>query len=52
MKTDGSFFYNLETRLGKAELAPNDAVTFDIKFVYPSTVRFTYEVKAMGMVQE
>ena len=52
IKADGSFFYNLEGRVGKAEFSPGDSVKFDIKFVYPSSVRFSYEIRVFGMATD
>ena len=52
VNADGSFFYNLEGRIGKSEFNPGDSVKFDIKFVFPSTVRFSYKIKVFGMATE
>lgn len=43
-------FYDVGAKTKIVELKPNEAVTFPIKFVYPSTVRFTYAVQVFGVM--
>ncbi len=45
------YYYDLTSKLTNNILAPNGAVTFQVKFVRPSTVTFTYTVKAYGVLQ-
>ena len=45
----GDFFYDLE-KTGPQKLGPNESVTFDIKFVRPSSVRFTYDITVYGII--
>lgn len=48
--TDNKPFYDVGAKTEIVELKPNEAVTFLIKFVYASTVRFTYTVQVFGVV--
>jgi len=50
LTTEGKPFYDLGAKKGTVELKPNEAVTFPIKFIYASTVRFTYTVQVFGVV--
>ena len=43
-------FYDVGAKTKIVELKTNEAVTFPIKFVYASTVRFTYAVQVFGIV--
>ena len=48
--TDNKPFYDVGTKAKIVELKPNQAVTLGVKFVYASTVRFTYATQVFGVV--
>jgi hypothetical protein len=50
MDDKGQPFYDVGAKTKIVELKPGQAVTFGIKFVYASTVRFTYQVQVFGVV--
>lgn len=49
--SQGQPFYDVGAKATIVELKPNQAVTFGIKFEYTSTIRFTYQVKVLGVRQ-
>lgn len=48
---DGKPFYDVGAKAKIVELKPRAAVTLGVKFIYASTVRFTYTTQVLGVVQ-
>lgn len=48
--TEGKPFYDVGAKAKIVELKPNASVTVGVKFVYASTVRFTYTTQVYGVV--
>lgn len=48
---DDKPYYDIGTKAKIVELKPRAAVTLGVKFVYASTVRFTYTTQVLGVVQ-
>lgn len=46
----GKYYYDLSSRLTNGQLPPGAAVTFTIKFVRASTVRFTYTIATYAVL--
>ena len=46
--TPGGFYYDLQSKLGIASLAPGGSAAVTVKFVYPMTLRATYGLEFWG----